>query len=218
MNKVKIEMIHDFVCSWCAIGYQHLITAADELNMEVEIAFLPHQLNPDMQTEGIGIREYFKLAHGWSDAKHEQYRENLIATGKDAGVDIDFRYRTRYFNTHFAHRLMAEAEAEGVARNLHEIILSAYHARGRNISKPDVLVELANRAELSDDATTRALDLSYTSLLYNKAVSRRAEFNTPSVPAWVVNDEKFIVGSHSRDYFKAFLQNQHKLELEKRTS
>lgn len=218
MSTVKIAMIHDFVCSWCAIGYQHLMAAADELGMELELAFLPHQLNPDMQTEGMDIREYFKLTHGWSDAKHEQYREDLVATAKDAGVHIDFRYRTRYFNTHLAHRLMAEANAEGVDRNLHEIVLSAYHAHGLNISKPDVLVELAGRAELSEDATTRALDLSNTCFLYNKAVSRRAEFNTPSVPAWIVNDKKLIVGSHSRDFFKALLQNQHNHQLEKRTS
>lgn len=218
MNRVKIDMIHDLVCSWCAIGYQHLSTAATELGVELQFSYLPHQLNPDMKPDGMDIGEYFKLTHGWTEEKHDQYRQQLIATAELAGVNIDFRNRTRYFNTHLAHRLLANASAEGVARKLHEILLTAYHSYGLNISNPEVLTELANRAGLSDNAIFQALDVHRACPLYEQALARRAEFATPSVPAWVMNGTELIIGSQSRTYFKEYLQNLLNLQNERRAS
>ena len=50
MQTLKIEMIHDVVCSWCHIGYYNISRALESLSSEVsaEIHYLPFQLNPDM--------------------------------------------------------------------------------------------------------------------------------------------------------------------------
>lgn len=207
MNTLTIEMIHDVVCSWCAIGFKHLEGAIEELGVNVNIRYLPHELNPTMDNAGVEISEYFKQTHGWSDQKHDHYREQLIATASEAGVNIDFRYRTHYFNTHLAHRLMAEAEVEELAGKLHRSLLNAYHAQGANISDVAILAELAREVGMSSNAITRALDLEQTSLAYNIAATRRAQFTTPSVPAWVVNEKDLIIGSNSREFFKDYLQN-----------
>lgn len=220
MSKVNIEMIHDLVCSWCAIGFRHLTGAAEALGIELEISYLPHQLNPNMKAEGMDIREYFKRTHGWSDEKHNSYREQLVVAAETAGVKLDFRYRTRYFNTHLAHRLLAEAHAEDpageLARNLHEILLQAYHAYGLNISELGVLTELAGRAGVSSRASERALDSNQSSAAYDQAVARRSEFITPSVPAWVVNGSELIIGSRTRAFFEDYLQNLIDIQSERR--
>ena len=36
MKHVKVEMIHDLVCSWCPIGYNNLKRAADSLSNRIE--------------------------------------------------------------------------------------------------------------------------------------------------------------------------------------
>ncbi len=41
MSAVKIEMSHDVVCSWCAIGYKHLTDAITDLGIEADIRYLP---------------------------------------------------------------------------------------------------------------------------------------------------------------------------------
>lgn len=45
---IKIEMIHDLVCSWCPIGYQHLKQALAWLIDEIQasVQFLPFALHP----------------------------------------------------------------------------------------------------------------------------------------------------------------------------
>ena len=51
-KKLKIEMIHDIVCSWCPIGYRNIKTAIDSLNIEVDFHFIPFELNPEMEERG----------------------------------------------------------------------------------------------------------------------------------------------------------------------
>jgi len=65
MKTLKIEMIHDVVCSWCPIGYANLQQALRNLNMEADIYFLPSELNPEMGPMGEGIEEYFERRYQW---------------------------------------------------------------------------------------------------------------------------------------------------------
>lgn len=55
METLKIEMIHDVVCSWCRIGYSHMKKALQHLNIEADFYFLPYELNPDMSVQGASI-------------------------------------------------------------------------------------------------------------------------------------------------------------------
>ena len=206
MSAVKIEMIHDFVCSWCAIGHKYLTDAINDLGIDIEMHYLPHELNPSMGREGMEIRKYFMVTHGWPDEKHDKYRAQLIKTSEEAGVNIDFSHRTHYFNTHLAHRLLAEAEAEGLGKTLHGRMLTAYHAHGINISDSAFLTDLAFRVGVSNEATNRALDPSETSVLYNQALRRRSGLFTTSVPAWVINGENLIIGSKSSEFFRDYLE------------
>lgn len=52
MKALKIEMIHDVVCSWCPIGYANLKQALKNLAIEADISFLPSELNPGMGPKG----------------------------------------------------------------------------------------------------------------------------------------------------------------------
>ena len=36
MKKLKIEIVHDLVCSWCPIGYSNIRKAIDNLGIEVK--------------------------------------------------------------------------------------------------------------------------------------------------------------------------------------
>ena len=53
-TQLKIELIHDVVCSWCPIGYRNMKAALKlmEGQIEAEFAFLPYELNPDMPPRG----------------------------------------------------------------------------------------------------------------------------------------------------------------------
>ena len=52
MQQLKIEMIHDLVCSWCPIGYRNIKQAIDILadQLSINLHFLPYELNPGTMT------------------------------------------------------------------------------------------------------------------------------------------------------------------------
>ena len=52
-TKLKIEQVHDVVCSWCPIGYNYIKTVLKQLDnqIDVEFKFLPYELNPELPGE-----------------------------------------------------------------------------------------------------------------------------------------------------------------------
>ena len=202
MTTLKIEIIHDIVCSWCVIGYHHILSALKDLRIEADIQFLPHELNPTMDRAGIKIDDYFVSAHQWDKQKLNQYRRHVIDMAERAGAVIDFSHRTHYFNTHLAHRLIATVTSSNTARPLVASLHRAYHAKGKNISKPDELRQIAYSLGLTDKQINSALDTTQRLKEFEQAKQRREQFVTPSVPAFIINDEHLIVGSQSRSFFR----------------
>ena len=41
-QKIKIDIVSDVVCPWCAVGYKRLSTAIEELDMEDEVSIVFH--------------------------------------------------------------------------------------------------------------------------------------------------------------------------------
>ena len=78
MKNLKIEMVHDVVCSWCPIGYANLLQALRNLNIDANIFFLPSELNPDMGPNGENIDEYLSRRYQWTQLKRQEYRLSLI--------------------------------------------------------------------------------------------------------------------------------------------
>jgi len=206
MSTVKIEMIQDIVCSWCAIGYQYLNDALKDTGIKAEFSYLPHELNPDMPAEGIEIEHYFTSVYGWSQHKHDIYRRQLIETAKSAGVVMDFRYRTHYYNTRLAQQLLVAAEAEGKGRLAYETLLKAYHAKGINIAQVQEISRIGQELAISENAMEQVLNPELELDLFTQAKQRRAKFDTPSVPAFIFNDQHLVVGSQSRKFFREYLE------------
>ncbi|MGJ8734385.1 MAG: DsbA family protein, partial [Cellulophaga sp.] len=48
-KKIKIDVVSDVVCPWCAIGYKRLEQAINELNIKdkIELEWQPFELNPN---------------------------------------------------------------------------------------------------------------------------------------------------------------------------
>ena len=55
-NPLPIDVVSDVVCPWCFIGKRRLEKAIFGFN--VQVRWLPFQLNPQMPKEGISRKEY----------------------------------------------------------------------------------------------------------------------------------------------------------------
>ncbi len=205
MKTLKIEMVHDLVCSWCPIGYANLQMALNNLKIEADMHFLASELNPGMVPEGEVIDTHLAQRYGWSETKRKDYRTHLLAVAQAAGVKMDFSKRTHYYNTHQGHKLMHLAEAHGKQQAMNELFIHAYFKLGLDISNTQVLLELAEQLGLDRSLTEKALvskEVSQQLLLKQKRVQQLGLY---SVPAFIFNESMLVSGSNSVEYFEQTL-------------
>ena len=140
-KKLQIEVASDVVCPWCYIGKRRLEKAIDLLKdeYEVQVHWLPFQLNPGLPPEGIPRADYRKAKFG-SLERSKQMDARVIAEGKAEGIDFAFERMERQPNTSQAHRLIALAENQNAVVNA---LFRAHFEQGRNIGDPKVLAEIA---------------------------------------------------------------------------
>ncbi|MEH6344849.1 MAG: DsbA family oxidoreductase [Bermanella sp.] len=205
MKTLKIEIVHDLVCSWCPIGYANLQTALNNLNIKADMYFLPSELNPAMGAEGEAIDTHLAQRYGWSEAKRRDYRTHLLAVAQVAGVNMDFSKRTHYYNTHLGHKIMHLCEGHNKQQTMNELFINAYFKLGLDISNTQVLLELAAQVGLDRAETEKAL----TSKEVNHAMSlkqkRVKQLGLGSVPAFIFNESMLVSGSNSVEYFEQVL-------------
>jgi predicted DsbA family dithiol-disulfide isomerase len=140
-KKLAIEVASDVVCPWCYIGKRRLEKALDLLKdeFEVEVRWLPFQLNPDLPSEGIPRADYRKAKFG-SLERSKQMDERVIAEGKGEGIDFAFDRMQTQPNTSQAHRLIALAQNQNAVV---DALFRAHFEQGRNIGNAKVLADIA---------------------------------------------------------------------------
>ena len=91
MKKLSLEVASDVVCPWCYIGKRRLEKALDLLKgeLEVEVRWLPFQLNPDLPAGGIPRADYRKAKFG-SLERSRQMDARVVEEGKGEGIDFAF--------------------------------------------------------------------------------------------------------------------------------
>ena len=74
--RIPISVTSDFVCPWCYIGERRLARAIERLpaGIEVQLQWLPFELNPDMPAQGMDRRTYLTRKFGWDRAQAMQAR------------------------------------------------------------------------------------------------------------------------------------------------
>jgi predicted DsbA family dithiol-disulfide isomerase len=155
---IQISVTSDFICPWCYIGERRLARALERLptGIEVQLQWLPFELNPDMPPEGMSRRTYLSRKFGsWERAQAIQAQ--TVLAGRDDGVTFDYQAIKRTPNTFLAHRVSWLAQREGKQRAWVDAALQAYFAHGRDIGSPGVLAEIAARIGLDRNAVAAFL-------------------------------------------------------------
>jgi predicted DsbA family dithiol-disulfide isomerase len=155
--RIPINVTSDFVCPWCYIGERRLARAIERLpaGIEVQLQWLPFELNPDMPAQGMDRRTYLTRKFGWERAQAMQAR--IVLAGVEDGATFNYEAITRTPNTFLAHRVSWLAQREGKQRAFVEAALQAYFAQGRDIGSASVLAEIASGVDLDRDAVAALL-------------------------------------------------------------
>jgi predicted DsbA family dithiol-disulfide isomerase len=164
VKKLSLEVASDVVCPWCYIGKKRMEKALALLKdeVEIEVRWLPFQLNPELPPEGILRADYRKAKFG-SLERSKQMDARVIAEGKGEGIDFAFDRMERQPNTTQAHRLIAVAQQEGRGNAVVDALFTAHFEQGRYIGDPKVLAEIAVRCGVKDwpqEGEKRALEVA----------------------------------------------------------
>ncbi len=209
---LKIDIVSDVACPWCAVGIASLERALDNLGrpQDVVLHFQPFELNPDMGPEGVDAIEYLTQKYGSTPAEQAVNRQRIIDRGAAVGFAFHPDGRGRIHNTFQAHRLLhwAGTLPDGQAQHrLKLALLRAYQGRAENINTHPVLLACVAEAGLPeaeaqavlDDATRYAHEVRERESFYQRA-------GIHSVPAFIINDQYLISGGQPPEVFEQALR------------
>ena len=159
-EKIKIDIVSDVVCPWCAIGYKRLSVAISELKLEdqVEISWHPFELNPEMPREGQNADKYLMDKYGLSEDKLKQTRNNVTELGKESGFKFDYFKEMKKVNTFNAHILLAYAKEFNKQTELKVRLQNAYFGERKDVSNREVLFEELQAVGLNAQEAMKRLD------------------------------------------------------------
>ena len=216
-SQLKIDIVSDVVCPWCAIGYKKLSEAMTQLDDQVsfEVNWKPYELHPEIPKEGFDKKEYYKIKFGESSGSNDKF--NFISEeGKKVGLEFNFKKSKNLPNTFLSHRLLWLCRSKDMQDVLAEALFYAYFTDGRDVGNTDELIEISsenglNREEIKEFFQT---NIGHEEVLREE--NRAREMNIFSVPTYIFNKKYLLVGGQESDTFKAYIKKV--IEVESKNS
>ena len=160
-----------------------------EQGLELEVRWLPYELNEDTPEEGIPLSEYYGVTPD---------RVASMQTGlqrRAAELGLPFRAPEMLSNTRKAHRLAEYAREQGKLEPLHRALFHAHFVEGRNLADDEVLRELARAAQLDPAEALAALDDPRYGAAVEANLQRARDIGVTGVPTFLVDGRYKIVGA-----------------------
>lgn len=205
---LRIDIVSDVACPWCAVGLASLERAIAKLggDVAIDLHFQPFELNPQMAREGEAIGEHLARKYGMTAEQLEQSQAALRARGAEVGVVFGERERIR--NTFDAHRLLHWAGTLGGDRQLvlKRALLQAYFTDGADVSDPEVLVRVAAASGLDADEARAILAGDRHADDVRREERRWLDLGIRSVPAVVIEQRHLVSGGQPVEVFEQALR------------
>lgn len=213
MKKLKVDIVSDVVCPWCALGFANFKKALAELEQEVkvDIHWRAFELNPYMGKSGQEINEHLMEKYGSTPEQLAENKAHLNKMGQQAGVEFNFSQRSRIYNTLDCHKLLhwaAELDAgENKAKQtaLKEALFTAYFADGQDISQSAVLLDAVASVGLDATEAQKVLTAEESKTLVREEQAIYRNLGIQSVPAFIINEQYLVSGGQPVKAFKQAL-------------
>lgn len=201
MQKLRIDLVSDVACPWCAIGYRRLEQALETLDgeIDVELFWQPFELNPDMPPEGEPILEHLCRKYGKDAASMEQAQHEIIKVAEELGLNFRGAQERRANNTFDAHRVLMWAATQNLETPLQLALFDAYFGEAKNPSDPEVLREKAIEVGLDGDAAVAIARSDQYADEVRAAEQRFMEAGVSAVPGFIIDGRYLIPGAQPAD-------------------
>lgn len=197
---VKIDVVSDVACPWCAVGLGNLEKALQEIGegIEVNVHFHPFELNPDMPEGGQDAIEHLTQKYGISEEQVRANQKNIRERAEEAGFRFHPEGRKRVYNTFDAHRLLhwAHAEASPAGQvKLKRELLNTYFCLAVSLDDKANLLDAVKRAGLDINRAKLILDGNEFTAEVRASEQKYLGLGINSVPSFILNDKYLIQGA-----------------------
>ena len=205
---MKVDIWSDKRCQFCLIGKRNFEKALQEFsqNDKIEVNWHSFQLDPNMKTDLTKNHyEYLSEVKGFPMAQIMQMHENLIQSGKNAGIDFNFD-DVKVSNSFKSQMLVQLAKEKGKATEMEELLFEAYFKSGKDIDDVEVLSEIGNKIGFSNEEIQNAVNFEQLSDLVNNDISEASNLGIRGVPFFVFNQKYAISGAQPTHLFSEVLE------------
>lgn len=195
MKPFKVEIFVDVVCPWCYAGKRNIDSALDYYRRAYpderhpEVVWMPFLLHASVPKEGFDRKEYLKRRFP-GNANSPAMFVNVTQAGRAVGVEYRFDRIERQPSSVDAHRLIRHAQQHNVADPVIESLFKAFFVDGQDISRHEVLIDIATRAGLDTEAVAAYLASEVDVELIKTEDARAKGRGVTTVPFMVLNGRK----------------------------
>lgn len=204
---IRVDIVSDVVCPWCAIGYHQLAKAARERAIDVEVHWHPFELNPQMAAEGENLGEHVAAKYGTTPEGSRQARARLTALGAALGFTFNYADDMRMVNTFRAHQLIDWAGDHGKAHDAKLALFDAFFARREDLNAPEVLADVAAGIGLDRHAAMDMLDSGALAEIVREKERFWITRGISGVPAMIFDQRHLVTGAQGEDNYGKILQH-----------
>lgn len=201
MHKIRIDIVSDIACPWCAIGYARLEQAMERLAPEYEFAVQWHafELNPDHSGDGEPILPALAQKYGRSEEEMRSTQGQMKTIAEDLGLNFEKIQERLTCNTFDAHRLVKWAGEQGKQTGMKQALFAAYFGKAEKVSDHDVLIKCVESLGLDAAKAKDVLnsDLYAAEVREDEATYQKA--GVTGVPAYIINGKYLISGAQEPD-------------------
>ncbi len=216
MPKVAVDVWSDVMCPWCAVGYTQFAkaVAALEGELEIELRWMPFELNPDLPPEGKDQAQHLAEVYGRSPEEIAAMRAQMQAAAARAGFPMDYAGEgeappAMMWNTFEAHKLLRWALADqgpDAQTRLKLALLRAHFQQRRNVSDREVLLDVAEAEGFDRAKAAEALADEALAIAVRAEEQRGRQAGINSVPSFVVDGRYLIQGAREPDDYAGMLR------------
>lgn len=205
--KIKIDVVSDVVCPWCAIGYKRLEQAITEMGIQdkIELEWQPFELNPNMSAEGQDVEEHITEKYGSTPEQQKESKAHMTAVGAELGFKFNYYKGMRMVNTFDAHVLLDYAKTQGKQTALKMRLMKAFFGERKDVSNRSVLKQELEAVGLDTIEALAALDNDDIREKIKTEENYWKNLGVSSVPTVVFNRKSAVNGAQPVAVYKQIL-------------
>ena len=204
---IRVDIVSDVVCPWCAIGYYQLAKAAGATGIGIAVHWHPFELNPRMAEAGENLREHLAAKYGTTPEGSKTARARLTDLGAALGFTFNYADDMRMVNTFRAHQLIDWAEDQDLAHEAKLALFEAFFTRRENLNDPNVLADVAQGIGLDRDADLVMLSSGEKAEIVRQKERFWTSRGVTGVPAMIFQRQHLVSGAQGEDTYARILQH-----------